>query len=72
MENVFAGMQVCGYVGVAAAAAAAVCVFYVRLSDSYYAPFLVAMHSPDSVLQNYSFLGMLFYSAEIFQIFQNW
>ena len=26
MENVFAGMQVCGYVGVAAAAPAAVCV----------------------------------------------
>lgn len=28
MENVFVGMQVCGYVGVAAAA---MCVFYVSL-----------------------------------------
>lgn len=48
------------------------CVCFMCVSESYYAPFLVPMHSPGSVLQNYSFLSMFFYSSEKFQIFRNW
>lgn len=51
MENVFAAMQVCGYVGVAAAA---VCVFCVSLSysgfQSYNSQFPVTMRSSGSVV----------------------
>lgn len=62
MENVFVGMQVCGYVGVAAAA---MCVFYVCLlatvdSQVTVSQFLVVMHFPGSVFLNDSLLDMFF------------
>lgn len=71
MENVFAGMQVCGYVGVAAAAAAVcagVCVMCVSLRVTM--PHSWSQCIP--LVQNYSFLDMFFYSSEKFHIFSNW
>lgn len=58
MENVFAGMQVCGHVGEAAAAAAGVCVFYVDCWVTV--PYSCSL-CPGLVLQKYSFLDMFFF-----------